>query len=118
MSKDTPQLTAARIEAGRARARLMDTAQVLQERLKPKTLAQNAWEGAKMKGADLVEDGVDAVKRNPGAAGGVAAAAMLFLLRQPLMDLAGKVSEGAKTKRRKPRKKNDEQTSEQTETTE
>jgi hypothetical protein len=121
MSKDTPQIAAARIEAERARARMMSSAYQLQERISPKVLARDAWEGAKMKGADLVEDSVDAVKRNPGTAGGVAAAAMLFLLRQPLMDLAGKVSGGVKTKAkaRKSRKKSEERDlSEQTETTE
>ena len=120
MSKETPQVAAARIEAERARARMMTSAHQLQERISPKVLARDAWEGAKMKGADLVEDSVDAVKRNPGAASGVAAAAMLLLLRQPLMELAGKVSGGVKTKTRarRARKKNDEQTSEQTETTE
>ena len=122
MSKETPQVAAARIEAERARARMMASAHQLQERISPRVLARDAWEGAKMKGADLVEDGVDAVKRHPGAVGGVAAAAMLFLLRQPLMDLAGKVSSGAKAKTksraRKPRKNNDQKTSEQTETTE
>ena len=46
-----------------ARARLMATAQELQERLSPKTLARDAWQGAKEKGADLAEDAVDAVKR-------------------------------------------------------
>jgi hypothetical protein len=120
MSKDTPQIAAARIEAERARARMMSSAHQLQERISPRVLARDAWEGAKMKGADLMEDGVDAVKRNPGAAGSVAAAAMLLILRQPLMDLAGKLSDGVKTKSRarKARKQNDEETSEETETTE
>jgi hypothetical protein len=120
MSKDSPQIAAARIEAERARARMMTSAHQLQERISPKVLARDAWEGAKMKGADLMEDGVDIVKRNPGTAGGVAAAAMLFLLRQPLMDFAGKVSGGVKTKTkaRQARKNDAEQTSEQTETME
>ena len=121
MSKDTPEIAAARIEAERARARMMASAHNLQERISPRVLARDAWEGAKMKGADLVEDGVDAVKRNPGAASGVAAAAMLFLLRHPLMNLAGKVGGGTKTKPPKRRRKKNEEpqeTSEQTETTE
>lgn len=123
MSKESPQVAAARIEAERARARMMTSAHQLQERISPKVLARDAWEGAKMKGADLVEDGVDVVKRNPGTAGGVAAAAMLFLLREPLMSLAGKVTGGnTKLKARKRRKRVEEvtfeQTSEQTETIE
>ena len=107
MSKDSIQVTAARIEADRARARLMDSARELQERLSPGTLAHNAWEGAKIKGADLAEDAVDAVRRRPALAGGVVAAITMFLAREPLMDLAAKLKDGAKSKRgpRKPRKK-------------
>ena len=44
---DTPKVSAARIEAERSRARLMGTAHELQERLSPKTLARDAWKGAK-----------------------------------------------------------------------
>jgi ElaB/YqjD/DUF883 family membrane-anchored ribosome-binding protein len=90
MTRDTPEVTAARIEAERAKAQLMQCAQDLQSRLKPKTLAQNAWEGAKVKGADLAEDAVDAVRKRPLAATGVVAAIALFLAREPLKDLAGK----------------------------
>lgn len=119
MSKDTPEVAAARINAERARGRMMASAHLLQERLSPKTLAQNAWEGAKVKGADLAEDAVDAVKRRPAAAGSVAAALVLFLARHPLMNLAGKVTGGSKTSDRKPRKKRKQEDSEQeTETVE
>ena len=117
MSKETPEVAAARIQAERSRARMMSSAHALQERISPKVLARDAWEGAKLKSADLVEDGVDAVKRNPATASGIAAAAMLFLLRHPLMDLAGRVGGNgkSKTKSRKSRKDTDEETSEQTE---
>ena len=106
MSRDSLKVTAARIEADRARARLMDSARELQERLSPGTLAQNAWEGAKIKGADLAEEAVDAVRRRPALAGGVVAALTLFLAREPLIDLAVKLKDGSKTKRRtrKPKK--------------
>ena len=90
MTNESPEVTAARIEAERSRARLMETAHLLQDRLKPKTLAQNAWQGAKEKGADLAEDAVDAVRKRPLAATGVVAAIALFLAREPLKDLAGK----------------------------
>jgi hypothetical protein len=104
--QDTPQLTAARIEAERSRARLMGTAHKLQARLTPGTIAQNAWQGAKEKGADLAENAVDAVRSRPLAAGGVIAAITLFLAREPLMDLArnlasdvrGKTSTKTKTR--------------------
>ena len=97
---DTPEVAAARIEVERSRARLMATAHELQDRLSPRTLARDAWQGAKMKGADLAEDAVDAVKARPAAATGVVAAIALFLAREPLMDLVAKVAGGAKVRRR------------------
>ncbi len=104
MSGDTPEIAAARIETERARARLMTTARELQERLSPGTLARGAWEGAKIKGADIAEDAVDAVRKRPAIASGVVAAIALFLAREPLMDLAGKVTNKRDGKRpRKPK---------------
>jgi ElaB/YqjD/DUF883 family membrane-anchored ribosome-binding protein len=91
---DTPEVTAARIEAERSRARLMATAHELQERLNPKTMARDALQGAKEKGADLAEEAVDAVRTHPRAAGGAAAAVALFLARQPLIGLVGKLFRG------------------------
>ena len=98
--RDTPEIAAARIEAERRRARLMTTAEELQERLSPKTLARNTWQGAKEKGADLAEDAVDAVKARPLAATGVVAAITMFLAREPLMDLAGSMFKAGKQKRK------------------
>lgn len=113
---DTPEIAAARIEAERARGRLIATAHELQERLSPKTIARDTWRSAKEKGADLAEDAVDAVRARPAATGGVLAAVALFLAREPLMDLAGKLVDEVKAKRpakrRKPAKKQ-----ERTETT-
>jgi hypothetical protein len=84
----------------------MATAQELQERLSPKTLAKGAWQGAKEKGADLAENTVDAVKSRPLAATGVVAAITMFLAREPLIDLAAKLvgSVGDKRKTRRTRK--------------
>jgi ElaB/YqjD/DUF883 family membrane-anchored ribosome-binding protein len=96
---DGPQVTAARSEVERSRSRLMSTAQELQERLSPKTLARGAWQGAKMKGADFAEDAVDAVRSRPYAAGGVVAAIAMFLARDPIRDLAGKLVDGVNKKR-------------------
>ena len=100
MSADTPQVAAARIQAEKARAQLMETAHELQQRLSPGTLAHNAWEGAKMKGADLAEDAVDAVRRRPAIAGGIVAALALFLAREPLIDAGKKLGRGATTRRK------------------
>ena len=81
---DTPKVAAARIEVERSRAELIETARDLQARLQPKVLANEAWEKAKMKGADLAEDAVDAVAKRPVAVGGVVAALAMFLAREPL----------------------------------
>ena len=103
---DSPEIAEARQEVARTRARLMDTAHQLQDRLSPKTLAKGAWEGAKEKGADLAEDAVDAVKARPLATTGVVAAITMFLAREPLIDLAGRLADsvGEKRKSRKARK--------------
>lgn len=69
-----------------ARAALIDTARELQQRLQPKTLAREAWESAKNKGADIAEEAVDAVKRRPVATGGIIAAIAMFLAREPIKD--------------------------------
>jgi len=104
--KDTAEIIAARAEVDRTRARVMDTAQELQERLSPRVLAKGAWQGAKEKGADLAEDAVDAVRARPLATTGVVAALTMFLAREPLIDLAGRLADGVgeKRKSRKARK--------------
>ena len=101
---DEPQVAAARAEAAQAQSRVVARLQELQQRIAPKTLARDAWEGAKSKGADLAEDAVDAVRSRPVAATGIVAALALFIAREPLMDLAGKLVNGKKPKVRKSRK--------------
>ena len=113
MTREPPEVLAARIETERTRARLMDTAQRLQARISPGTLASNAWQGAKDKGADMAENAVDAVRKRPVAATGVIAAIALFLAREPLKDLAGKLADGASGQRSKKSRKT---TSKSTET--
>jgi hypothetical protein len=100
---DSPEVLALRLEAEHRRARLMGTAHQLQERLSPKTLAKGAWQGTKEKGADLAENAVDAVRARPLAATGVVAAITMFLAREPLMDLVGKIA-GSVGEKRKPRR--------------
>ena len=66
----------------------------MQQRLEPAHLARDAWEAAKSKGADVAEEAVDAVAKRPVAATGVVAAIALFLAREPLLNLAGKLVKG------------------------
>jgi hypothetical protein len=109
MSKDTPEIAAARIEAERAWAQLIDTARRLQDELldllSPHNLARDIWDGAKEKGADLAEEAVDAVRKRPAIASGVVAALALFFAREPLIDMAGKLAKGVQTKRKASRDK-------------
>jgi hypothetical protein len=100
---DTPEIVAARIAVERTRAKLMGTAHELQDRLSPSTLAKGAWEGAKVKGADLAEDAVDAVRARPLAAGGIVAGITMFLAREPLKDLATKLFAKDSPRKRKPK---------------
>jgi len=95
---DTAKVVAAQIEVERTRAALMETARELQQRLQPKTLASEAWEKAKVKGADLAEDAVDAVKSRPVAVGGVVAALTMFLARAPIKDAAVKLYDAMTSK--------------------
>lgn len=112
---DTPEVAAARIEVERSRGRLMATAHQLQDRLSPKVLAGNAWQGAKEKGADLAEDAVDAVKARPIATGGIIAAVTMFLAREPLMELAGSMFRSGKPKRKTRASRNAERKQDDTE---
>jgi hypothetical protein len=104
--RDSSEIIAARAEVDRSRARVMATAHELQERLSPKVLAKDVWQGAKDKGAGLAEDAVDAVRARPLTATGVVAAITMFLAREPLIDFAGRMVDGVgeKRKSRKARK--------------
>ena len=94
MTEADPSIVAARAEVERTRARLIDTARELQERISPRTLARDAWEGAKEKGAGLAEEAVDAVRKRPVVAGGMIAALALFLGRDPILDYASRLMNG------------------------
>ena len=78
------QIHDARREADAARDRLLATAAELQERLRPGTIASNAWEGVKDRSGELADDAVEAVRDRPVAAASVLAALTLFLARRPI----------------------------------
>lgn len=78
------RVVAAQAEADRARERMLATARELAQLLAPRKIAHDVWRNAKVKGADLAEDAVDAVKRRPVAVTGVIAAAAMFLAREPI----------------------------------
>lgn len=82
-----------------AREQVLDTLRTLAHELEPRKLARELWEDAKVKGADLAEEAVDAVKSRPIAATSVAAAVAMFLAREPIADLAGKWLGGKKERK-------------------
>lgn len=101
---DDQRLAQAEQRVERSRERLLDTLNDLAEQLEPKRLVRELWRDAKVKGADLAEEAVDAVKARPIALTGVAAAIAMFLAREPIADLAAKLVSGKKVKKAKPKR--------------
>ncbi len=101
---DPPKVSAALITVERSKAALLDTANELLERFQPHNLVDDLWEQAKIKGADLAEDAVDAVKKRPVALGGVVAALTMFLAREPIKDAAVTLFD-AMTSKKEPKRK-------------
>lgn len=77
-------LQQARHEADLARARLEGTIAAAQQRLRPGSLAGEAWDGVKGKSADLADGALKAVKKRPGAVSLALGAFALFLARAPI----------------------------------
>jgi len=80
----------AKRDAGAARRRLDATLAALQQRLHPKSLATEAWDGVKEKSGDLAEGALGAVKQRPGAVSLALGAAVLFLARDQLRRAVGR----------------------------
>jgi|GEM_PF-1258845 len=80
----------AKREAEAARRRLDSTLAALQQRLHPKSLATEAWDGVKEKSSDLAEDALGAVRQRPGTVSVALGAAVLFLARNPLRRAVGR----------------------------
>lgn len=106
MSASDLRIAEKRGHAEAARERFMGTVEEIKLRLAPRTLAQEAWEGAKDKGAEVAEGAVSAVKERPAVAAGVAAGAALILARKPIINLlADLFSDRSKPARQEPVKK-------------
>ena len=80
----------AKRDALAARRRLDSTLVALQQRLHPKALANEAWDGVKEKSGDLAEGALGAVRQRPGAVSLAVGAAVLFLARDPLRRAVGR----------------------------
>ncbi len=91
MKKPEADLARAQYEAIQAKNRIISTAGALQYRLKPATIANQAWEGMRDRSTELADDALQAVKERPGAASGVVAAIVVFLARHPLWRVATRI---------------------------
>jgi hypothetical protein len=78
------EIVRAKQETELARRQLAATVAELQQRLKPTTIAGNAWEGVKEKSGEIAEEAVEAVKARPVAVSAALAVFTLFLARQPI----------------------------------
>lgn len=74
----------AKREAVAARRRLDSTLVAVQQRLRPASLAGEAWDGVKDKSADLADGALNAVRKRPAAVSVAIGAFALFLAREPL----------------------------------
>lgn len=74
----------AKRDAVNARGRLEMTVADVQERLRPGSLAGEAWDGVKGKSADLADGALKAVKKRPAAVSLALGAFALFLARAPI----------------------------------
>lgn len=84
MSARDLAIAAAEADVETRRSQLFQTLDEIRELLAPRKLVQDAWESAKVKGADIAEDAVEAVKRRPVAVSGAVAALTMFLAREPI----------------------------------
>ena len=89
-SDTTHNVPAARAEAEAAKRQLMATVHEIQYRLKPSTLANEAWSGVRDTATQRSDQAKEIVREKPQAAGAVAALLVLIFARKPLMSLLGK----------------------------
>ena len=67
-----------------ARRRLDSTLVAVQQRMRPASLAGEAWDGVKDKSADLADGALSAVRKRPAAVSVAIGALALFLAREPI----------------------------------
>ncbi|MEO6247113.1 MAG: hypothetical protein ABIO85_00830 [Sphingomicrobium sp.] len=87
MSAAEIRIAVKRGQAEMAREQFVGTVEEIKLRLAPKTIAQEAWAGAKGKGAAAADSAVTSVRERPALAAGVAAGAALILARKPIVEM-------------------------------
>ena len=84
-------LIKARADAAIARERLLADAHTLQARLKPATLASNAWENVRDRSEAAAADAVEVAKNRPAVVTAAAIGVVAFLARKPIGRLIGRL---------------------------
>lgn len=85
------EIEAAKREAQRTRRELDSTLVALQQRLHPRALATEAWDGVREKSSDLAESALGAVRQRPAAVSIAIGAVALFLARDTLRRAVGRM---------------------------
>ncbi len=78
---------AARARARAARDKLMGTVGTIQERLKPRNIAQEAMENARQSVSSIAREGTEAVRERPWLAAAVTSGIGLVLARGWIIDI-------------------------------
>jgi hypothetical protein len=89
---DERDLAHARAEAAEARERLLGTAQVVQARLKPAALANDAWDTVRDKSEVVAEGAVRAVAKRPAVASVAVLGLAALVARKPIARLFARFS--------------------------
>jgi hypothetical protein len=89
---DERDLVRARAEAAEARERLLGTAQVVQARLKPAALANDAWDTVRDKSEVVAEGAVRAVAKRPAVASVAVLGLAALVARKPIARLFARFS--------------------------
>ena len=88
---DAPPLARARADADAAKTQLLSTAHELQDRLKPATLANEAWTKIRAQTDSTARKAKRAVAREPVVAASAGVALILFLARRPIARLIARL---------------------------
>ena len=91
---DALALQQAKREEQIARERFSSTLGALQYRLKPATLANDAWSGVKDKTGEFTDSAIQSVKDRPLTTSGIVAAVAIFLARDSLWSLVARYVRG------------------------
>ena len=88
---DEKDLIKARGDAATARERLLGDAHALQARLRPTSLASNAWESVRDRSEAAAQGAVEVARRRPAAAMAAAIGVAALLARKPIGRLIGRL---------------------------